>query len=704
MTKNTLDMKVYAEQVRLLYKPFMLSVVATIISAILLVISQWEVTSHNILLGWLATILIVTLLRALLAYFYKRNNPALQESKRWGYFFIAGLILAGATWGIGAVILFPEYNRAHQVLIVSVVMAMCAGAVTSLAVMRGALLFFMAPALLPLIALFFLEGNRLSNIIGLMVVLAFFFYLKGAKNIYNNTRENIYLRLTAEENEKAQYKAEEFQRSLLESSPDSIFVLDQDGIIIRVNRVSPLQRVEEFIGQNIMKVIADNDKSIFEKAFLQTVNCKELQRVETKEEQADGLHYFLRRLNPLQIGDEFFIVLISTDITERKQVEQDLIKARDEADLANQAKSAFLSNMSHELRTPLNSILGFGQLLEVELQTEKQKKYITQLLTSGEHLLDLINEILDLSKIEAGKIEVKLQNCSLSSIIDKCFFLIEPLAAKRNIQLINNIPEESDYTIYADCKRYKQVMLNLLSNAIKYNKEYGSVTVSCEPKNENRLRVSVSDTGAGLTEQQQGFLFQPFERLLEHSNVEGSGIGLLISKHLVETMGGVIGVESERGQGSTFWVEVEQGNDSGPQQTTITATEAGPSEIKPVKGRKILYIDDNPVNLEIVENIIELKTPHLLLKTVDAADGLTIAAEQQPDLILTDINMPGMNGYEVLTALQENMQTQHIPVVAISANAMPSDIQKAKAAGFRSYISKPFTIKVMVNSINEILE
>lgn len=704
MTNNVLDMKVYAEQVRLLYKPFMTSVVATLIAASLLVFSQWEVTNHNVLFGWLFAVFFITLLRALLAYLYKRKKPELHESKRWGYFFIAGVILAGASWGGGSIILFPENDIAHQVLIVAVVLAICSGAVTSLAVMRGALLSFMVPALLPLIALFFIEGNLLSNIIALMIVVAFFFNLKGANNVYNHIRENIYLRLSAEENERAQYKAEEFQRLLLETSPDFIFVLDQDGIITRVNRVAPLQREAEIVGQNILDSIPDKDKSIFEKAFLQTVNSRELQQVETTEELSDGVHYFLRRLNPVQIGDEFFIVLISTDITERKQAEQDLIKARDEADLANQAKSAFLSNMSHELRTPLNSILGFGQLLEIELHTEKQKEHIGQLLTAGEYLLHLINEMLDLSKIESGKVEVKLQSCSLNSIIDKCFFLIEPLAAERNVHLINNIPEVSDYHINVDSKRFKQAMLNLLSNAIKYNNEHGSVTVSCELINETHLRINVTDTGDGLTEQQQEFLFQPFERLLEHNDTEGIGIGLLISKHLLKSMGGVLGVESEREHGSTFWVEVELGESDGQQQAPLIDEEVTQTEKKSAKAKKILYIDDNPVNLEIVDNIIKIKTSHSLLTTIDAVEGLALAAEQQPDLILTDINMPVMSGYEVLAALQQNKQTQHIPVVAISANAMPADIKKAQSAGFRSYISKPFTIKVMIDSINEIFE
>ena len=237
----------------------------------------------------------------------------------------------------------------------------------------------------------------------------------------------------------------------------------------------------------------------------------------------------------------------------RTQVLSEMQRAKQE----NAAKSEFLSSMSHELRTPMNAILGFGQLLEVQIQDEEQKSSVREIIKAGDHLLILINEILDLSKIEAGKLELSLENSSLSSILDECLSLTKPLAAERDVHVINNISSTDNYIVHVDPTRFKQVMLNLLSNAIKYNNDNGTVTLSCDIVDKNHLRVSVSDTGNGLTEQQQQCLFKPFERMKEHKEIEGTGIGLVIIKRLVEMMSGVIGVESQPGEGSTFWVQVK---------------------------------------------------------------------------------------------------------------------------------------------------
>lgn len=705
MEKNLLDFKIYAEQVRLLYKDVKTSVAANCIAALLLVYSQSGVIEQEILLAWLFSLIFIVLLRSVLAYFYIRKNPTVYESIFWGRAFIAGVFLTGIMWGSGAVIFFPQNDSSHQILIIAVLIGMCAGATTSLAVMRTALLAFLIPTLLPALLLPILEYNTLSPIVFVLVALAFLFFLRGANNIHSNTKENIRLRITAEESEQAHHKNEIFQRTLLDTSPDSIFVLDQSGIIKKANRISELQREKHLLGHKVIDFISDEYRSLFNEAFQLAIESKELQSIEITEEHPQGLRYFLCRLNPVEIADDFIIVLISTDITDRKRIEQDLLKARDEANFANKAKSVFLSNMSHELRTPLNAILGFGQLLETELTTEKQKEYVSKLLNSGEHLLEVINEILDLSKIESGKEELQLQSCSLNSMLDECFHLMEAIATKAGIEIIDNIKNASDYYIHVDVMRFKQVMLNLMSNAIKYNKEHGCVTVSCEVRDEKVLRINVTDTGEGLTVKQQQALYHPFERLHDHEDIEGSGIGLVISKHLIELMGGTTGFESIKGQGSTFWIEVNL-SEKVEQEVTLTDTDAdtGKTEEKPASAKKILYIDDNLSNLSIVESIIEIKTPYQLLTETDALSGLKLAIKQQPDLILTDINMPEMNGYQLLAELQKNEQLQHIPVMAVSANVMPRDIKRALEAGFHSYISKPFTIDDMVDSINKILE
>ena len=402
-------------------------------------------------------------------------------------------------------------------------------------------------------------------------------------------------------------------------------------------------------------------------------------------------------------GTPIEIIGYWANITERKMAEDEAVAAKQEAERANQAKSEFLSNMSHELRTPLNAILGFSELLDLGITDEEQKQNVSEVLKAGEHLLALINEILDLSSIEAGKVKLSLGVHSLISILDLCFTLIEPLANKRSINIVNDIKPEADYQIYVDLMRFKQVMLNLLSNAIKYNKENGTVTLGYQVIDEKYLRVGVSDTGNGLTEQQQECLFQPFERLQTHSNIEGTGIGLVISKRLVELMGGTIGFESKLGQGSTFWVQVELGSELKDQEKSLTDTEKMNVEQLFSSSKKVLYIEDDLVNTSLMKQIIKGSTSHTLIAAPDAMKGLILAEEQQPDLILMDINMPGMSGYEAMIELQKNKATQHIPVVAVSANAMHKDIEKGKAAGFKNYITKPFDIKTIVNVVEEIL-
>lgn len=400
-------------------------------------------------------------------------------------------------------------------------------------------------------------------------------------------------------------------------------------------------------------------------------------------------------------GSPVEIIGYWADVTERKVAEDEAIAAKQDAERANQAKSEFLSNMSHELRTPLNAILGFGELLSLAIKDEQQKQNVGEVLKAGEHLLALINEILDLSTIEAGKVELSPEVHPLNFILDTCFSFTETLAAHRNIKVVNNIKSEDDYHIHVDFMRFKQVILNLLTNAIKYNKDNGTVTLNCHVVDKKYLRISVSDTGKGLTEQQQQCLFKPFERLQEHNNIEGTGIGLVISQRLVELMGGSIGFESKVGQGTTFWVQIELGNKIEEQKTLLTETEKTQTEQILFSSKTILYIEDDLVNISLVKQVINDATSHTLITATDAMQGLTLAEEQQPDLILMDINMPGMDGYGALAALQANEATQHIPVVAVSANAMRKDLEKGKAAGFQRYITKPFDIKTMVSIIEE---
>ena len=387
--------------------------------------------------------------------------------------------------------------------------------------------------------------------------------------------------------------------------------------------------------------------------------------------------------------------------TQQQQLEEtvekrtiDLKTAKQAAENASKSKSVFLSNMSHELRTPMNAILGFAQIIELDAKTDDEKQNVTEILKAGEHLLELINEVLDLTKIEAGHLNLSTDCVGFNELMSDCISIIEPLAKKHGLNLINNIPQTREFFVRIDFTRAKQVLLNLMSNAVKYNRVDGYIGLNLEVlQASRRIRFSVSDAGQGLSKEQQAKLFKPFERAgAEFSNIEGTGIGLVISKQLVELMGGDIGLESTPGSGSTFWVEfqmVEEKDISAIEKEKLTASLIPVQTTASAKDKKILYIEDNPANLRLIQEFLKRKE-HITLETAhEPVLGLDIAKNTVPDLILLDINLPGMNGYEVLKILRLTETLRDIPVIAISANAMTSDIRHGLEAGFDHYLSKP---------------
>jgi signal transduction histidine kinase/AmiR/NasT family two-component response regulator len=398
---------------------------------------------------------------------------------------------------------------------------------------------------------------------------------------------------------------------------------------------------------------------------------------------------------------------LRAEITERKRVESKLNEAIAVAEKASLAKSDFLSSMSHELRTPLNAILGFAQLLESGSPppTPSEKRSIEQILKAGWYLLDLINEVLDLALIESGKLPLSLEPISLTEVVRECQVMIGPQAQKRGITL--RFPQgEVPIFVNADRTRVKQVLINLLSNAIKYNKVSGTVDVDYAASTPGRIRVRVKDTGEGLTPNKMTQLFRPFDRLGKETGVEeGTGIGLMVSKQLVELMGGVIGVESTLGKGSVFWIEL---NVTAEPQTaagaaTLTAVAQAPMQAG-AQLRTLLYVEDNPANLMLVEDLIARRPELRLLSAADGIRGVEMARASRPDVILMDINLPGISGFQALEILRADPATAHIPVVALSANAMPRDIEKGLAAGFFRYLTKPIKVNELMDTLDAALK
>lgn len=400
------------------------------------------------------------------------------------------------------------------------------------------------------------------------------------------------------------------------------------------------------------------------------------------------------------------IASLAQDITAQHDAEKKIIAAKEEAELANAAKSQFLSRMSHELRTPLNAILGFGQLLEEDdgsLNLETRKQYTKTMMNSGWHLLNLVEDVLDLASIEANKLELSMDTINTVAIIHECVNTMLPLAQDRNITLENTEYLNCDgCSVKADALRLKQVLLNLISNAVKYNREGGSVSVTCEKMDTSCGRICVTDTGTGISKENQDALFEPFSRLyLDTYALKGTGIGLSITKHLTELMGGSIGMDSQPGKGSTFWIELELDQQTGSEceaKVSVAKDESATEQCY-----TLLYVEDSPSHIQLLQAIVDTIPNISFLTAHTPLLGLELAAAHNPDLIILDICLPGMDGYKVLSKLQEHETLRDTPVIAMSSNAMPHEVEKGLRAGFRRYLTKPIKVTEFKKAINELL-
>ena len=508
-----------------------------------------------------------------------------------------------------------------------------------------------------------------------------------------------------------------YTRSLFESNVDALMTTDPLGIITDVNKqmeaLTGCTR-DELIGAPFKNYFTDPERA--ETGIKLVLSQKKVTNYELTVRAWDGketvVSYnattFYDRDRKLQ-----GVFAAARDVTELKDFEQTLQKTNAElesatsvAEKANQAKSDFLSSMSHELRSPLNAILGFAQLMQSDSPppSPTQSESLLQILQAGWHLLKLINEILDLSQIESRMVPLSQEPVSLEEVMAECQGMIEPQALQHDIQL-TFCEFTTPWFVVADRVRIKQVLINLLSNSIKYNSEHGTVMVQVSHSSFGKTRVSITDTGDGLTPDQISQLFQPFNRLGQEAGVEeGTGIGLVVAKKLVELMGGAIGVESAVGVGSVFWFDLDSAEM--PAFTDELSEHLDPLDTEfPLGGRMrtILCIEDNPANLSLIARIIARRSDLTLITATTATAGISLAHATVPEVILMDINLPDISGFDALRILAEDPITSKIPVVAISANAMPRDIEKGLKAGFFRYLTKPIEITGFLSTLREAL-
>jgi PAS domain S-box-containing protein len=505
---------------------------------------------------------------------------------------------------------------------------------------------------------------------------------------------------------RALEESEQRFADIMDHSPAAIFVKDLDGRLIVVNR-----SFEEIIGRPREDVIGKSDYELLPPRLADVYHAHDQEVIESGmsldfEEiglDENRLRVFHASKFPLrdQTGRLYGVCGILTDMTGRKYAEEAMNIARREAERANRAKSEFLSRMSHDLRTPLNAVLGFAQLLDMDTLTADQRESVRHILEAGRHLLDLMNEVLDISRIESGHLSLSPEPVAVPDIIDQVVKLMGPLAAQRQIEISTLASTRESTYVGADRQRLTQILLNLVSNAIKYNRFGGRVTLDCADAG-GRVRITVTDTGAGIRHEKLALLFTPFERLgAAQTGIEGTGLGLALSRGLAEAMGGRVGVESEIDRGSTFWVELDRATSAAEGLKPPGRPQAAPSAPADLSGT-VLYIEDNASNVRLVERLLKHRRPGVtLVNAGDGAAGIEMAVNFQPKLILLDLHLPDAPGEEVLRRLWEDPRTRDIPVAVLTADATLTQSRRLMAAGATAYLTKPLDVTALLKVVDE---
>jgi PAS domain S-box-containing protein len=518
------------------------------------------------------------------------------------------------------------------------------------------------------------------------------------------------------------HRIQQQRDALFKQTIDGIITIDNRGLVLVANPAASKifgYKNEEMIGQNISLLMAEEERVAHDVYLRESQLHEEKVFNLTRDLQGrrkNGEIFPLElTISPMIVENEKFYIGVLRDVTQRYQQQQDLITAKEHAETAqeiaehaNRAKSEFLSKMSHELRTPLNAILGFSQLLSADSLTTDQLDSVNLINNSGKHLLNLINDVLDLARIESGNVVASLEHVNIGDLITEITPVIETQLDELQLTLTTNYFTDQEIWVIADYIRLKQVLLNLLSNAVKYNRTLGTITIDVRFHSSHTIRIAVQDSGYGIDAALLEGLFEPFNRLgKDASAIQGTGIGLVISRELIRLMHGELGVSSIVDTGSVFWLDLPLAETKENDEITDTDELLRKQEQRLAEDEKVvtvLYIEDNPANMMLVRQLFVRFPLYQLLEAETAELGLDIAREQLPDIILMDINLPDMNGFEALTILQQEGLTKKMKIVALSANALVSEVKRGYDAGFDYYLTKPVEFKKLLETLHDVYE
>jgi PAS domain S-box-containing protein len=708
-TSESLNRLIRLEEIKLLYggTPFSFTA-ATVITLIIYSVLTGHVASETNLTIWFIIMLSVMIIRSFDSYLFSKQDEVQQKQFLWRIRYFIGTGAAGFCWGLLPWLGYSENVDYFSFIIVCQV-GVIAGSLSTLSYRWEALALFLLPSSLLLEARLLYQNQVFFDATSIVLAVFIFFSLSAGKRIFNNTQQNIRLRLEADSRERTLELMHQKQALHIQNTPLAIIEFDLNLSISEWNTAAENifgYSREEAINENILRLILPRDSSDeAERLWERLLNYEPVIGAVIENKTKSGAPIFCQWfITPLTDDQNNIVGLaaMALDITDKKHSELAIIKSKEEAEKANQAKSDFLSNMSHELRTPLNAILGFTQLLLYEKElSDKQRSHINEINNAGNLLLELVNQILDLARIEKGHLQLSMEKVCLSDVFKDCLSMIEPLAKKNDITL--NIKADTPGYVIADYTRLKQVMLNLLSNAIKYNREHGSVTIKVVQKEKSIIRISISDTGKGISKELIKEIFQPFNRLNVAGNIEGTGIGLSISKELVDMMKGSIGVTSTVNTGSEFWIELPGRLDVVNNQENRQASKlAAVPKLDPASSaHTILIAEDNLTNQALLRNQLE-SLGYQADMVKDGQEALAQMADHDYQLLITDCNMPVLDGYKLARTIRERGNNT-LPIIALTADAFPEKRAACLQAGMNEQLTKPVDLKTLKAAVEKFL-